>query len=236
MPGLAPNVRGNLLHDALHTLYADCPNRDEIAAWDATEIAARCESAVAAAFASYERNADSVLLHLLELEKQRAGELLRGVIAIDATRSNFSIAGVENTVTAEIGGLPLTLRYDRVDHHADGAATILDYKTGRPRQLLDRHGEPRDIQLVAYSCTLSEPVVAIGLFNIDARAISLDMAGPEFTPKLEWPASLQHWQEQVRIAAAEIAKGDVRLSDSLNATQARPLGLLSRYRELLNEG
>ena len=236
VPGLAPNVRGNLLHDALHALYAECPSREDIVAWSTAEIEGRCDRALIAAFATYERNADSVLLQLLELEKQRAGDLLRGVIAIDAARGEFRVAGVENTVDAEIGGLRLRLRYDRIDHHADGTATILDYKTGRPRQLLDRHGEPRDIQLVAYSCTLAEPVVAIGLVNVDARGISLDMAGPEFTPKLEWPAALEQWQEEVRIAATEIAKGDVRLSDSLNAAQARPLGLLSRYRELLHDG
>ena len=233
-PGLTPNVRGNLLHDALHALYADVPTRADIASWDDAAITARIGKALAAAFGPCERNADEVLQHLLELEKQRAGNLLRGVIAIDATRPDFRIESVESSVAAEIGGLSLQLRLDRVDRTTGGAVIILDYKTGRPRQLLDRGGEPKDMQLVAYSCVFTDPVAGIGLVNVDTRDITLEMAGSEYTPELEWPAALQEWQEQVGVAAAEIAQGDVRLGGALSTAQSRPLGLLSRYREFVH--
>ena len=233
--GLAPNVRGNLLHDALHRLYNERPSRQEIAAWSTGEIAERVGRSVDSAFKPYERNADEVLLCVLELEKDRARALLPGVIAIDVQRSDFTIAGVENAVNAEIEGVSLQLRYDRIDIDADGEIIILDYKTGRTRQLLDNHGEPKDMQLVAYSMAISQPVAGLGLVNIDTRRTNLDAAGQEFTPDLDWAAALAKWQEEVRVAVRQLAGGDVRVSSMLTATAARPLGLLSRYREQMRD-
>ena len=233
--GLAPNVRGNLLHDALHALYSQRPAQQDIAAWDDAEITLRIEQAVGTAFRPYQRYADGVLRQLLELEKDRAGELLRGVVAIDSARSEFRIAGVENSVNAEISGVALHFRLDRIDADPYDHVIILDYKTGRPKQLLDGHDEPRDMQLIAYSCAIPEPVAAIGLVNIDARGINLDAAGSDFTPDLDWPTVLGRWQEEVRSAARDIAGGDVRIASALSTAASRPLGLLSRYRELLHD-
>ena len=229
--GLAPNVRGNLLHDALHRLYEECPSQQDIAAWSEEDIARRVSRSVDIAFRTYERYADEVLLRVLDLEKIRARELLPRVIAIDSQRSDFTVSGVENSVTAELDGVTLHLRYDRIDTNAAGEAIILDYKTGRPRQLLDRHGEPSDVQLVVYALAVSQPVAGIGLVNVDSRHTNMDAAGYEFTPDLDWPAALAHWQDEVQAAVREIASGDVRISSSLTAAAARPLGLLSRYRE-----
>jgi hypothetical protein len=73
------------------------------------------------------------------------------------------------------------------------------------------------------------------LFNIDSRDIALDAACRDLSPKLDWDSSLADWKHQVEIAAGDIAAGDVRLSVLQNAQQARPLSLLSRYRELLHD-
>ena len=109
---------------------------------------------------------------------------------------------------------------------------ILDYKTGMPKRLLTRSKEPRDLQLVAYTCAVDAPVAGIGLVNIDSRAISLDAAGRTFTPELDWDQVLTTWQARVEVIAAELAKGDVRLNPALNTQSGRPLALLSRRQEL----
>ena len=230
--GLAPGIRGNLIHGALHRLYADLPDSHAIAGWNENDINDRVVAALASSFLRLERNADPVLRYLLMLERRRVGELLKGVIAMDAARETFEIAGVENAVDAEINGIRLHLRYDRVDRVDGDQLVILDYKTGAPKRLLDRDGNPKEMQLVTYACAITDAIAGIGLVNIDTRDIAIDAAGRTFTPDLDWDAALSRWQEQVRDAAGEIRNGDVRINALQSIQDARPLSLLSRFREL----
>ena len=233
--GLTPSTRGSLIHNALHQMYADCPSSDDIRGWSESEIVERTLKAVATAFRSHERNADSVLRAVLDLEKDRVRKLLQGVIALDAEREQFEIESVEEQVDASIDGVGIRIRVDRVDRDTDGEILILDYKTGATKRLLDQYGDPKDMQLVVYTFGLAGPVSGIGLLNVDTRSIALDRAGREFSPKLEWDDALARWKEEVSIAAGEIAAGDIRLSAFQTTQAARPLSILSRYRELLHD-
>jgi hypothetical protein len=234
-PGLPANIRGSLIHNALHRLYADCPSREQIRQWDEAEIENRTERAVQTTFRRYEQHADVMLQQLLRLEKVRVKYLLRGVISVDCERDDFCITSVELDMDLALAGLMIRVRVDRVDQDANKGRVILDYKTGVPKRLLDRDQNPKDMQLVVYACAFGENVSGIALFNIDSRDIALDEAGRDLSPKLDWDDSLADWKHQVEIAAQEIASGDVRINALQNAQQARPLSLLSRYRELLHE-
>ena len=233
--GLPPNIRGSLIHNALHRLYSDCPCREQIRQWDEAETDERTDKAVQAAFRRHEQHADAMLQQLLRLEKSRVKDLLRGVIALDCERDDFCISGVEQDVELTLAGLAMRLRVDRIDSDPAKGQIILDYKTGVPKRLLDRDKNPKDMQLVVYARALGENVSGIGLFNIDSRDIALDAAGRDLSPKLDWDSSLADWKSQVEIAAQAIASGDIRISALQNAQQARPLSLLSRYRELLHD-
>jgi RecB family exonuclease len=241
--GLAANVRGGLIHKALHRLYSDCPSREQIRQWNEAEIEARTDKAVLASFQRHEQHADSMLQQLLRLEKVRVKRLLRGVIEVDCGRDEFCISSVEQDFELRLAGLAMRLRVDRIDsvHNIDSNRDrgkehiILDYKTGMPKRLLDRDKNPKDMQLVVYAYAVGDSVCGIGLFNIDSRDIALDAACRDLSPKLDWDSSLADWKHQVEIAAGDIAAGDVRLSVLQNAQQARPLSLLSRYRELLHD-
>ena len=230
--GLTPNIRGNLIHDALHRLYAACPASTDIAGWSDDELARRIHDAVDKAFRPYERHADPILRQLLSLEKLRTRRLLDTVVELDKSRGAFSIASVENSAVAEIEGLRLQLRFDRIDRMPDGDVTILDYKTGAPKRLLDRSGNLHDIQLIVYACAIPDTVAGIGIINIDSRATAMDAAGRRFTPELDWDDALSRWRQEVYAAARQIANGDIRINAMQNSQAARPLGLLSRYREL----
>ncbi len=234
--GLAPNIRGKLIHDALRVLYARRPTSADIADWNEQARTERIAAAVEAAFRPRERHADGVLRRLLALERKRVARLLEGVLEIDRAREPFTVDAVEHDTQAVIGDVPLQLRFDRIDRLDDGGVVILDYKTGRPARLLDRHGEVNDMQLVAYSCALNDPVVGIGLINIDSRAIGIDAAGPAFGAAPGWSATLSRWQSAVRELARELADGDVRMSSRQSAPTSRALGLLSRYGELDLDG
>jgi probable DNA repair protein len=214
--GLTASLRGSLIHSALHRLYADCPSRDDIRGWSANEVGERTLNAVHAAFRPQERHADPVLKILLSLEMERVQRLMKGVIALDAAREQFQIKSVEEKVEASIGGIEFRLRIDR--------------------GLLDRSGDPKELQLVVYAFALAGPVSGIGLLNVDTRSIALDGAGRELSPKLNWDDALARWKEKVAAAADAIAAGDVRINMLQNTQAARPLSILSRYRELLRDG
>ncbi len=232
--GIAPPLRGNLVHAALHALYRDRPGRDDVAGWSEREIAARIARAVDAAFRRDLRHADSILENLLEIEKHRTERLLHRVVEIDRQREAFTIDSVESDMACELGGFNLTLRCDRIDRDADGSLVILDYKTGSRKRFLAR-GEPRDVQLVVYSMLVREPVAGLGLFNVDSKETLIDGTGPSLGDADEWPDRLRVWQGTVTGAVERMAKGDVRLNVLQSSEDARPLALLSRFAEVRRE-
>jgi probable DNA repair protein len=230
--GLSPMMRGNLVHNALFYLYEDTPSQSAIRSWGARETEVRIGNAVERAFERYEWNADRVLGALLVLERRRTAALLKELIRVDLEREAFSVDAVEASVDVNLGGVPLSLRIDRVDRFEDGTIAILDYKTGAPKRFLDSAGNPADIQLVVYACALADPVAALGLYNIDSREIALAAAGRAAMGIETWTESLSRWSGVVEQAATELARGDVRLRARQSAREARSLNLLSRYGEL----
>lgn len=232
--GIAPPLRGTLVHAALHALYRDRPARDEIAGWSDREIAARVATAVDVAFRRDLRYADSMLANLLEIEKRRTERLLYRVIEIDRQREAFTIDSVESDMACELGGFNLTLRCDRIDREAGGSLVILDYKTGARKRFLSR-GEPQDVQLVVYSIMLDDSVTGLGLFNVDSKETVIDGTGPSIGDGDDWQVRLSAWQDRVGNAVDRMAKGDVRLNALQSSDDARPLALLSRFAEVRRE-
>ena len=231
-PGLPPNVRGILIHNALQRLYRDCPRSTEIRAWNEQDVVDRTEQAVRSTFRAFDQHADDTLRQVLMIEKLRVAKLLRGVINVDTNRDDFVVAAVEKDIEADIGGLRLRIRIDRLDLDEDENQVVIDYKTGAAKRLLGRDKLPTDMQLVVYACALPGEVSGLALFNVDSRGIALDAAGRNFSPKLDWDAALPAWQEQVQIAVQQIIAGDVRLNILQSIQQSRGLALLSRIREL----
>ena len=231
--GLAPLLRGNLVHDALYQLYFERPSRDQVAAWKDSDD--RISSAVDFAFSKHERQADDVLRSLLALERSRVGGLLGEFLAIDVERGRFQVVDVERKVELAESGVGIELRIDRVDRLEDGRLVIIDYKTGAEKKLLDSTGAPREVQLVAYACAIEEPVAALALANVDSRVVGFQGAGEGFRALDDWDGQLAAWKDLVREACHRIAAGDVRINKRQSIEEARSLNLLTRFTELRNE-
>ena len=233
--GLVASLRGSLIHDALSNLYSESPSQAEIASWDEASRQERIELSLRAAFVRHERYADPVLRALLQLERQRDAELLRQVITLDTVREPFRIAQVEASLDVLLDGIRLVLRIDRIDQRDDSKSVILDYKTGLRKSFRRSDGMPNDMQLVVYACAVSEPVIGLGLINVDSRSVDIDAAGTEFTPELDWSETLSRWKQEVQVAAKDLRRGDVRINGLLDRQAARSLSLLSRIAELRRE-
>jgi len=231
--GLPALLRGNLIHDALYSLYFEKPSRDDIASW--TDIDGRINRALDFAFAGRERNTDRVLLQLFAMERQRVGGLLRDFMALDLSRDAFAVASVEREIEFAEAGVHLKLRVDRIDQLGDGSIAILDYKTGAEKKFLNSKGQPREIQLVAYACAVDEPVAALALVNIDSRTMGFNGVGTAYSDLDKWPEQLSEWSAMVRSACRDLSAGDVRLDSNQPVLDARPLNLLTRFTELRND-
>ncbi len=230
--GLAPWLRGNLVHDALRNLYRALPSRADIEALDGPGLAAAAELAADGAFRGHHRNADAVLSALLRLEERRLARLLVMVLEFDKGRGEFTVEGTEQALDAEIEGVPLRLRVDRVDRLATGELVVLDYKTGAQRRFLGGDGLPADMQLVVYACAITGGISDLGLVNVDSRGISISGAGKTLTPDMDFEGALADWRNEVERAAREFRAGDVRLYSLHSIQSARPLAPLSRIAEL----
>jgi len=233
--GIAPSVRGNIIHNALHTLFADRPSQADIRNWESTNLQQRLGSAIDAALAGHLRHADTTHQRLLGLERTRLTRLLRSFVAEELERPEFAVAGVEESIDFEAFGVRLGLRVDRIDRLADGSVLVIDYKTGMPKNLLNKDGDPLDLQLVVYADALQETVGGLALINIDSRSVSYKGTGGsvewDAARREQWPERLQAWRDEVQQALREIAAGDGRINLLLTADEGRPLGILSRLEE-----
>ena len=232
--GIAANIRGSLVHDALFNLYANKPSQADIKAWNDEQITTRIAAAIDLAFERHERYADNVLRQLFRLERRRTESLLRSVIEIDCQREAFQVGTVERSIAGSIGALKISLRCDRIDELEDADIVILDYKTGSRKKFLSS-GEPTDMQLVVYACMSDRRVAGLGLFNVDSKFLGIDGAGPALNEHDGWENALDGWKNQVVDAANQIAGGDVRINLKQPDRDASTLNLLSRSSELKRE-
>jgi len=233
--GLSASLRGNIIHNALHTLFVDRPTRTAISQWQEEDLAQRIGSAVDTALAAHVKNADPVMRCILSLERNRLRALLENFVAEECQRAEFAIVAVEQAIDYNEYGVHLGLRFDRLDRLADGSFLIIDYKTGAPKNFLDKAGEPVDLQLVVYADALHKSVGGLSLINVDSRSISYKGAGGgiEWDSRggQDWPLRLADWRASVHTAVQEMAAGDVRLNRLLSAPEGRPLNILSRLEE-----
>ncbi len=169
------------------------------------------------------------------LERDRLRDLLLTFIEVELERPAFQVDKVEFEIEYQHAGARLRLRVDRIDRLSDGELLVADYKTGQPKNFLNRNGEPHDLQLVVYACALDESIGGLVLVNIDSRSIIYSGAGADVPWDRkradQWPERLAAWQEKVANAMRQIARGDARINLSLPGDKTRPLSILSRFEE-----
>jgi probable DNA repair protein len=236
LTGLSPSVRGNIIHNALHNLLAAKPDQEPIRSWTEEDLERRIGSAIDTALAEHALHADAVIRHIVGIERNRLWPLLRSFVAAELEREAFVIVDVENDLEYSASGIRLGLRIDRIDRLANDGLLVIDYKTGLPKNFLNRDDEPTDLQLIVYAEALGVNIAGLALINVDSRAIIYKGAGGEGGPwkareEDAWVATLDSWRLLVREAMQGIADGDVRINLLHSASEGRPLNILSRKEE-----
>jgi probable DNA repair protein len=226
-PGLTAAQRGTLLHAVLHAVWSGPPHgirshAELIALPDCAEFVREHVQRVLEE--KLPANAREQMPNgYLELEATRLTTLLTEWLAYEAERVAFTVEATELKSTANIAGLTLNLRLDRVDRLIDGTQLIVDYKTGDVKVKAWETPRPEDPQLPLYAAFgraegaelggLVFAKVRVGEEEFAGRVghavetLRADLKGTHALVKRPFTAEmLMDWQEEIlRLAAGFVA-------------------------------
>jgi probable DNA repair protein len=174
-PGVAPDIRGQLLHAALQVLWGQL--RDSATLRDHAESSLElliersvdeAASSILGPVSGGDRSA------LFARECRRTIRLIKKLCVLERGRDPFRVLDTEFEQTLTLSGAQMKVRIDRLDALEGGGRAILDYKSGR-RTAADWYAErPSHPQLLAYLAAIGEDVVAMATVNVTAREVRFD--------------------------------------------------------------
>jgi RecB family exonuclease len=221
-PGVAPDIRGQLLHSALQHLWSELRDSETLSRHGDVTLDALIERSVnKAAAAILGAQAGSERAPVFARECRRTARLIKKLCALERSRHQFQVQDTEFEKTLSVAGAQMRVRIDRLDALKAGGRAILDYKSGR-RTTADWYGErPSHPQLLAYLAAIGEGVVAMATVNVNAREVRFDgiANSGQLLPKVKgveppvgaasgdaWEVRTQEWRACIeRLANAFLA-------------------------------
>lgn len=222
------NARGVFLHKAIELVWRLVPDQQSLRERNTDgRLDALLQQAV-------QQAADECLedygVVLRALETERAMKILRDWLALELTRTEFTIRDVEQSYQWSHGPLELNLRLDRIDQLNDGRLAVIDYKAGDsnidPRSDWMRQ-RPVGLQLPFYASVLAgedHAVAALVMVGLHAKAVNVkglvdgDYGLEGLSAVNEWPAFADHswdtlmaeWRRTIESLAQEYVAGVAR--------------------------
>jgi ATP-dependent helicase/nuclease subunit B len=205
-PGVAPDLRGQLLHAALQRLWKRVGDSHALLALSeaalegliSQSVAEAADATLGPALGGHSQRdlwdepppgsaGDSERPPAFARECRRAMRLIRVLCDLERERAPFRVQDTEFESTLTLMGARLHVRVDRLDVLESGGRAILDYKSGR-RTTADWYGDrPSHPQLLAYLAAIGEDVVAMATVNVTAREVRFDgvASSPDLLPKVK---------------------------------------------------
>jgi probable DNA repair protein len=243
--GVAPELRGQLLHAALQRLWLEMRSKETLEALSTQALAQLVNECVARS-AQRLKPTHGPQPAGIERECRRAERLIERLCELEREREPFTVVGTELECTLTLGGRRLNVRIDRVDALAAGERAILDYKSGR-RTAADWYGErPSHPQLLAYLAALGEQVIALATVNLTAREVRFEglahtsgvlpnvraVAGrPGISARDAWSMRQREWLACVQHLATDFGAGQASVDPRPGACELCHLGSLCRIAE-----
>jgi probable DNA repair protein len=173
-PGVAPDVRGKLLHTALEKLWGQLHGSEALTRQSdesLRDLITRCvEEAALVAFGLL---AGDTRAAAEQREMRRAVRLIHALCDLEKKRGPFNVRQMERESALRIAGAQMTVRIDRVDE-VEGGLAILDYKSGRPVPGDWYSERPSHPQLLAYLAAVGRETQAMATISVTAREIRFD--------------------------------------------------------------
>ncbi|MFN0318172.1 MAG: PD-(D/E)XK nuclease family protein [Burkholderiales bacterium] len=243
--GLDARERGALLHKVLALFYSEVPSQSALLALSAQaleEILGHClDRGLAHA---KQNNPSAVSPAFSVIERRRLRALLAEFFEMEKKRAPFEVAACEEPRIAELDGLQLKVRIDRIDKLSDGRRVVLDYKTGKASTSGwwdERLDEP---QLPLYAITDMGEVAAVSFAQLRADKVAFkgvaqdDGLLPGVSPLRDgesWPAFLGAWRKSLDRLAREFLAGHAAVDPKKypSTCQYCHIGPLCRVKEVL---
>ena len=220
-PGISPLEHGRLLHRALEAVWRELGNHAELMRLDDTELEVCINQAITESFQILPAHR-KYGKRMQELESRRLHGLLRSWLEQEKQRQPFTVLFNESESKLDLAGLPLRVRYDRVDELADGSLFVIDYKTGKVD--INTWSGPRldEPQVPIYCITDPDRIsgAAFGLLNATETGFKGIAANTAIAPGLkspdafgerdqthDWQGILQYWREVLEQLAADFMNG-----------------------------
>jgi probable DNA repair protein len=153
--GLTARERGQLLHEALHSVWSGPPrgirsHAELVALPDLRAfVALHVRGAVQTVMPLRAR--ETMPPRYLALEETRLLNLVTEWLELERSRIPFTVLDTEQRTSVSVAGLPLRVRLDRVDRLIDDSLLVIDYKSGSPTPSSWDLPRPDDVQLPLYS-------------------------------------------------------------------------------------
>lgn len=238
--GLSYRDRGSTVHAALEFVWRELGSHARLMQLSAAELDALIASGADAAIEKLGPGIGR------DLEKLRLQRLVSAWLQIEKGRPDFVVAGIEADRVANVGGLHVRVRADRVDLLPDGREIILDYKTGQ----LNARGwdgeRPWEPQLPLYCATTHQPVAGAAFAQIrtgelqfkgmTARDTNLPrMKSMAVDPPLPFEQQVIEWRRVLERLAENFRAGNAAVDPKPGACDNCGLRALCRIRELRAE-
>lgn len=230
LEGLDHRLQGIVVHNSLQYFWEKTRDKRGLDSLGEQALAERVLACVEQAFKDREVAAWRFPLALIEIERQRvAGLVSSWLIEKEKPRlDHFTVLAVEQARRAELLGIKLNLRLDRIDQveTADGPKRlVIDYKTGSVDGKSLNSDQLSEPQLPIYALVEGEsnPVDGIMLAQLKVGDLKLHMrsnwansviakrAGSNDVASREaWQNELQAWSTALTDMAGGILSGDIR--------------------------
>jgi probable DNA repair protein len=179
-PGVAPDVRGKLLHTALEKVWKTLRGSEALAGYSDDALLALIERCVdEASVETMGPITGDGRPRAEQRECRRAVRLIHTLCELERKRPPFVVREMEHDSTLGLAGAQLRLRIDRLDELRSGGLAILDYKSGRPITGDWYSERPSHPQLLAYLAAVGRETVAMATISVTAREVRFDGVAKE---------------------------------------------------------
>ena len=189
--GLNALDRGNVIHHTLEILWHQIRDHHRLTTLSQEKLDDIIHHAIERALANI-LNRPFSGKRFLDIEKQRITGQMQQWLQLEKQRMPFHVRFNESRKQIHICGLPITLRFDRIDQLDDGTLFVLDYKTGQPDIRAWAGERPDEPQIPLYCHALQETVSGAAFGQINAQSIEIKgvSRNNQIAPGLEPPSSV----------------------------------------------
>jgi probable DNA repair protein len=249
-PALDPLERGHLMHEVLSEFWTRVASRDRLRDLPTHARREILRELLDRASGSLLKGASLHRARLVAIELAVAEEKLMELLALEATRSSFTVyRQPELKAERRIAGLDVQVRFDRIDELADGRRVIVDYKTGSSASPTKWWGvRPEQPQLPLYAVLESEQLAAVTFAQLGVGKVGFEgvareegilpgipaYPGNSGAPpeRMDWQRLIPYWRRMIAGLFERYAAGNASVDPLPQACRYCHLSTLCRIHEI----